>query len=68
MFGDKIQKKQNEPYGWLTDWKWAMIVAKIRPVRVTRSDVDVACDLRIDFLKLAPLGNFKTSSHTVKKL
>ena len=45
-----------------------MIVAKIRPVRVTRSDVDVVCDLRIDFLKLTPLGNFETSSRTVKKL
>ena len=36
MFGDKIQKKENLPYGWLTHWKWATMVAKIRPLRVTR--------------------------------
>ena len=36
MFGDKIQKKENLPYGWLTHWKWATMVAKIRPVPVTR--------------------------------
>ena len=30
--------------------------------------VDVARDLRIDFLKLAPLHDFKTSSRAVKKL
>ena len=30
------QKKENLPYGWLTHWKWATMVAKIRPVRVTR--------------------------------
>ena len=36
MFGDKIQKKENLPYRWLTHLKWATMVAKIRPVRVTR--------------------------------
>ena len=36
MFGDKIPKKENLPYGWLTHWTWASMVAKIRPVRVTR--------------------------------
>jgi len=30
--------------------------------------VDVARDLRVDFLKLAPLRNFETSSRAVKKL
>ena len=35
MSADKIQKKENLPYGWLTHWKWATMVAKIRPVRVT---------------------------------
>ena len=35
-FGDKIQKKENLPYGWLSHWKWATVAAKIRPVRVTR--------------------------------
>ena len=42
----------------------ATIVAKIRPVRVTR----VARDLRVDFLKLASSRDFETSSHAVKKL
>ena len=37
MFGDKIQKKENLPYRWVTHWKWATMVAKIRPVRVTHS-------------------------------
>ena len=36
MFGNKIQKKEDLPYGWLTHWKWATVVAKTRPVRVTR--------------------------------
>ena len=36
MFGDKIQEKENLPYRWLTHWKWATMVTKIRPVRVTR--------------------------------
>jgi len=36
MFVDKIQKKENLPYGLLTRCKWATMVAKIRPVRVTR--------------------------------
>ena len=36
IFGDRIQKMENLPYGWLTHWKWATMVAKIRPVRVTR--------------------------------
>ena len=36
MFGNKIQKKEDLPYGWLTHWKWATMVAKTRPVRVTR--------------------------------
>ena len=40
------------------------MVAKIRPVRVTR----VARDLRVDFLKLAPSRDFETSSRAVKKL
>ena len=36
IFGEKLQKMENLPYGWLTHWKWATMVAKIRPVRVTR--------------------------------
>ena len=40
------------------------MVAKIRPVRVTRG----GCDLRVDFLKLAPSRDFETSSRAVKKL
>ncbi|XP_074626072.1 uncharacterized protein LOC141884233 isoform X2 [Acropora palmata] len=36
MFGDKIQKKENLPYGWLTHWKRATMIAKTRPVQVTR--------------------------------
>ena len=44
------------------------MVAKIRPVRVTRGDVDVARDLRVHFLKLAPSRDFETSSRAVKKL
>ena len=36
MFGNKIQQKEDLPYGWLTHWKWATMVAKTRPVRVTR--------------------------------
>ena len=47
MLGDEIQKKENLPYGWETNWKWATMVAKIRPVRVTRGDADVARDLRV---------------------
>ena len=64
MFGDKIQEKENLPYGWLRQWNWATMVAKIRPVRVTL----VARDLRVDFLRLAPSRDFETSSHAVKKL
>ena len=41
-----------------------MMVAKIRPVRVTR----VARDLRVNFSRLAPLRDFETSSRAVKKL
>ena len=41
------------------------MVAKIQPVQWWM--VDVVCDLRVDFLKLAPLRNFETSSHAVKK-
>ena len=43
------------------------MVAKTRPVRVTRG-VDVTRDLRVDFLKLAPSCDFETSSRAVKKL
>ena len=64
MFGDKIQKKENLPYAWLTHWKWATMVAKIRLVRDTR----LARDLRVDFSKLAPLRDFETSWHAVNKL
>ena len=39
-----------------------MMVAKIRPVRVTR----VARHLRVVFLKLAPSRDFETSSRAVK--
>ena len=39
------------------------MVAKIRPVRVTR----VARDLRVDFLKLVPSRDFETSSRAVRK-
>ena len=61
MFGDKIQKKENLAYGWQTHWKQATMVAKIRPVQVTR-------DLHVDFLKLAPSRDFEISSRAVKKL
>ena len=67
MFGDKIQRKENLPYGWLAHWKWATIAAKIRPVRVTRGDVDVVRDFRVIFLKLAQSRDFETSSRAVKK-
>ena len=40
------------------------MVAKIRPVRVTR----FARELRVDFLKLTPSRDFETSSRAVKKL
>ena len=50
MFGDKIQRKENLPYGWLAHWKRATMAAnKILPVRVTRGDADAARDLRIHF-------------------
>ena len=68
MFEDKIQRKENLPYGWLSHWKWATMAAKIRPVRVTRGDADAARDLRGDFLKLAPSRDFETSSRAIKKL
>ena len=42
----------------------ATMVAKNRPVRVTRG----ARNIRVDFLKLAPSHDFETSSHAVKKL
>ena len=35
------------------------MAAKIRPVRVTRGDVDVARTFRVDFLKLAPRSILK---------
>ena len=44
------------------------MAAKIRPVRVTRSDVDLARDFREDFLNLSPSRDFETSSRAVKKL
>ena len=44
------------------------MVAKIRPVRVTRGNVDVGCDLCVDFLKLASSRDFETSSSAVRKL
>ena len=42
---------------------------KIRPVRVTRGDVDVdvARAFRVDVLKLVPSCDFETSSRAVKK-
>ena len=40
------------------------MAAKIRPVRITRGDVD----FHVDFLKLAPSRDFETSSREVKKL
>ena len=43
------------------------MVAKTRPVRVTRGGY-VTRDLRVDFLKLAPSRDFETSSRAVKKL
>ena len=42
------------------------MAAKIRPVRVTRSDA--VRDLRVYFLRLAPSRDFETSSRAVKKL
>ena len=44
------------------------MAGKIRPVQVTRGDVDVAHAFRVDFLKLAPSRDFETSSRAVKKL
>ena len=44
------------------------MAAKIRQVRVTRGGADAARDLRVDFLKLAPSRDFKTSSRAVIKL
>ena len=60
MFGDKIQKKENLPYRWLTHWKFDQ--CELLAV------VDVARDLRVDFLKLAPSRDFETSLRAVKKL
>ena len=48
MFGDKVQRKENLAYEWLAHGKFATMVAKIRPVRVThgtRGDVHVARDI-----------------------
>ena len=66
MFGYKIQKKENLPYGCLTHWKLATMVAKIWPVRVTHGGWCCA-RLTHSFLKLAPSRDFKTSSRVVKK-
>ena len=44
------------------------MAAKIRPVRVTRCDVDAARNFRVDFLMLALSRGFETSSRAVKKL
>ena len=38
------------------------MATKIRPVRVTRGDVDAARDFREDVLKLAPSLDFETSA------
>ena len=62
MFRDKIQKKENVPYGWLTHWKWATMAAKICPVRVTRGDADASRDLGVHFFKA------RASSRAVIKL
>ena len=43
------------------------MAAKIRPVRLTRGNVDVVRDFRVIFLKLAPSRDFETSSCAVKK-
>ena len=68
MFGDKIQKKENLPYGWLThignEQRWLLKFDQCELLAV----VDVARDLRVDFLKLAPSRDFETSSGAVKKL
>ena len=48
MFGDKVQRKENLAFEWLAHGKFATMVAKIRPVRVThrtRGDVHVARDI-----------------------
>lgn len=42
------------------------MAAKIRPVRVTLGDVVVVRDFLVDFLKLAPLRDFETSSRAVE--
>ena len=44
------------------------MVGKIRPVRVTRGDVDVARAFSVEFLKLTQSRDFETSSRAVKKL
>ena len=58
MFGDKIQKKETLPYGWLTHWKRAAMVAKTRPLRVTR---DGWCYARLTrrFFKACAIVRFR---------
>jgi len=65
MFGNKIQRKQNLPYRWLAHSKWATTAAIIRPVRVSR--IWCCQQLPVDFSKLMPSRDFKTSSRVVKK-
>ena len=55
MFEDKIQRKENLPYGWLAQ---NLMAAKIRPLRVTCGEADAARDLRVDFLKFVPSHDF----------
>ena len=58
MFGDKIQKKENLPYRWLSHWKWATMVAKIRPLPVTL--VGWCCArLTRRFLKACAIARFR---------
>ena len=59
MLGDKIQRKENLPFRWLAHWKWATMAARIRPLRVTRGDVDVARDSRVDFFKARAIARFR---------
>ena len=65
VFGDEIQKKENLPYRWLTnEQRWLLKFDQCELLAV----VDVARDLRVDFLKLAPSRDFETSSRAVKNL
>ena len=43
-FQGKAQKKLFLPYGRMVTWKCAIKAAKIRPVRVTRGELDVKQD------------------------